>query len=42
MLNEDLDEIIWIIKSSENSGVLIDVLREIVKSEIKVNFFVCY
>ena len=33
--NEDMDDIIKIIKSLENSGVLIDVVNETVKDEIK-------
>ena len=33
--NEDMDEIISIIKELENSGILIDNVSEIVKQEIK-------
>ena len=42
--NEDMDNIIRIIKSLEDSGVLIDGVTETVKHEIKitVNFFVLY
>ena len=35
ILNEDRDDFIKIIKSSEDSGVLIDGVTQIVKDEIK-------
>ena len=35
ILNEDMNDIIGIIKSSENSGILIDRVSETVKHEIK-------
>ena len=44
ILNEDVDDIVRIIKS-ENSGVLIDGVSKTVKNEInnkKVDFLVCY
>ena len=40
-----MNEIIKIIKTLENSGVLLDGVREIVKDEIKnekVDFLVCF
>ena len=44
--NEDMDDIIRIIKSLENSGILIDGVSQTVKHEIKknknVDFLVCY
>ena len=35
ILNEDMDDIIRIIKSLENSGILIDGVSQTVKHEIK-------
>ena len=42
--NEGMDDIIKIIKSLENTGVLIDGVSDTVKHEInkKVDFLVCY
>ena len=42
--NEDIDDVIRIIKSLVNSGILLDRVSEIVKHEVKkpnVDFLVC-
>ena len=44
-MNEDIDNIIPIIKSLDNSDILIDGVSETVKNEMKnkkVDFLVCY
>ena len=39
--NDDMDDVIRIIKSLENPGVLIDGVSDTVKNE-EVDFLVCY